>query len=204
MAFRRYRRSAAPQSRLRRFFDLLLTAILFALICLVIVRLEQFSMRKQDGVPTVADGDTLVFNGSKVRLEGIDAPEFSQTCRNGAGDYPCGRQSRGFLVKLVSGKPVSCEGWQNDKYGRLLVQCRAGTTEINREMVLQGHAVAYGDFEGEEAQARLAKRGIWQGDFQRPSIYRKIRGDLVEPAESPHDLWFKFRQFLATLLQWQT
>ena len=202
MAFRRSRQPAKPRSLLRRVFDLMLTAALFAILALVVARLEQFSIRKQDGVPSVADGDTLVLNGNRLRLEGIDAPEFMQSCQGVGGNYACGKQARSFMVKLIGGRPVACEGWQPDKYGRLLVHCTAGSTQLNREMVAQGWAVAYGDYDLEEAEARDARRGIWQGQFERPSIYRKIKGDLVEPQETPHDLWFKLRQILATLLKW--
>ena len=201
MVFRRYRQPYRPRSRLRQMLDFALTAVLFALLTLVIVRLEQFSTRKENGAPVVADGDTLVFNGAKVRMEGIDAPEFTQTCQKPGGAYPCGREARSQLVKLVSGRPVSCEGWQVDKYGRLLVTCRAGTTELNREMVRTGWAVAYGAYEPEETAARSAGLGIWQGQFERPSTFRKTKGDLVEPAETPHDLWFKLKQAISRLLE---
>lgn len=202
MSFRRYRQTYRPRSRLRRFLDWLLTITLFALMVLVIVRLEQFSTRKEVGTPSVADGDTLVFDGSKVRLEGIDAPEFTQSCQRVGIPYACGREARSHLVKLISGRAVDCQGWQPDKYGRLLVRCKAGQVDLNREMVRQGWALAYGDYEHEETEARTAKRGLWQGEFERPSTFRKMKGDLVEPAETPHDIWFKAKQLVATLFGW--
>ena len=35
------------------------------------------------GVPRIIDGDTVVINGTKVRLQGIDAPETEQFCLDG-------------------------------------------------------------------------------------------------------------------------
>lgn len=37
------------------------------------------------GVPRVVDGDTVVIRETKVRLEGIDAPETDQICLNAKG-----------------------------------------------------------------------------------------------------------------------
>ena len=34
------------------------------------------------GVPRIVDGDTLAIDSTKVRLEGIDAPETDQICLN--------------------------------------------------------------------------------------------------------------------------
>lgn len=199
MALRRFRRNYQPRSRWRQFFDWALTILLFALIALVIVRLEQFSMQKPAGVPGVADGDTLVFNGAKVRMEGIDAPEFTQVCQREGRSFLCGREARSQLLKLISGRTVSCKGWQADKYNRLLVTCTAGSTDLNREMVRTGWAVAYGNYEGEEAEARAAARGLWQGTFERPSRYREHKADIAVAGETPHDFWFKVWQVLSKL-----
>src|SRR5436305_1573118 len=43
------------------------------------------------GAVRVIDGDTLVVNDTRVRLEGIDAPEAGQTCkRKWIGWWSCG------------------------------------------------------------------------------------------------------------------
>ena len=42
-------------------------------------------------VPRIVDADTLEVAGQKVRLQGIDAPESAQSCRQAGGHrYPCG------------------------------------------------------------------------------------------------------------------
>ena len=46
----------------------------------------------------VIDGDTIVLNGSHVRLFGIDAPELGQLCKDG---WPAGEKARGFLRTLI-------------------------------------------------------------------------------------------------------
>jgi endonuclease YncB( thermonuclease family) len=34
------------------------------------------------GYPRIVDGDTVVLNGKNIRLQGIDAPETRQTCKD--------------------------------------------------------------------------------------------------------------------------
>ncbi|RUW65389.1 thermonuclease family protein, partial [Mesorhizobium sp. M2A.F.Ca.ET.067.02.1.1] len=99
-------------------------------------------------------------------------------------DYPCGKLARQSLVRLIAGRPVSCSGWQRDRYGRLLGDCRAGDTDLNPAQVRAGWAVAFGDFETEEAVARAAKVGIWAGAFEEPRDWRDSHHDA--PVERKH------------------
>jgi endonuclease YncB( thermonuclease family) len=175
----------------------MLMLTIFGLLAILIMQLDQFSERRSQGIPTIVDGDSLVLRGAKLRLEGIDAPEYIQTCHRGTATYPCGREARRHLEQIIAKRAVDCKGWQNDKYGRLLARCSVGGQEVNRQMVLSGWAVSYGDYSVEEAAARTAKRGLWQGKFDRPSHWRKMRGDL---AEVPHDVWLKVMVFFKRLL----
>ncbi|RUV47413.1 thermonuclease family protein, partial [Mesorhizobium sp. M5C.F.Ca.IN.020.14.1.1] len=70
-------------------------------------------------------------------------------------------------------------GWQRDRYGRLLGDCNAGGKDLNRAQVEAGWAVAYGDFETEEAAARSGKAGIWAGTFDEPHDWRESRDHEV-------------------------
>jgi hypothetical protein len=43
------------------------------------------------GKAWVIDGDTIEISGTRIRLEGIDAPESNQTCTDPKGKtWPCG------------------------------------------------------------------------------------------------------------------
>ena len=121
----------------------------------------------------VSDGDSLTLDGVRVRLFGIDAPEYRQTCALVGERHPCGLEAREHLVHLVAGRPVSCAWARTDRYGRRLGRCRAGDTDLNAEMVRSGWAFAYGDYEREEADARAHGRGLWSGEFTRPDEFRR-------------------------------
>lgn len=177
---RRYA-TARPRSLFRRLFDYALTFVLLGLLILLAARLDRVETRKvQSATAIINDGDSLTLGTERVRLRGIDAPEYNQTCQRNGADYPCGRQARQALASLIAGKAVSCSGWQRDRYGRTLGDCTAGGVDLNRAQVEAGWAVAYGDFEGPEGTARAAKLGIWAGDFVNPQEWRATHSDVVE------------------------
>jgi endonuclease YncB( thermonuclease family) len=138
------------------------------------------------GMAKVVDGDTLVVNGTRVRLEGIDAPEVGQTCkRRMIGAWACGTESTNALARLIEGKPVRCDSRGLDKYGRTLGVCFLGDLDVNAWMVRQGHAWAFikysTSYVQDETQARAQRIGIWQGQSTPPWEYRENRWASAEP-----------------------
>ncbi len=177
------RRYAAPRQRglWRRLADYGLTVVILGLLILLAARLDRVETHKTEGAAIVNDGDSITLGAERIRMRGIDAPEYSQTCRKNGADYPCGTVARQSLVRLIAGKPVSCTGWQRDRYGRLLGDCTAGSKDLNRAQVEAGWAVAYGGYESEEANARAGKAGIWAGTFDQPQDWRySHHGEVVE------------------------
>ncbi|UVK37021.1 thermonuclease family protein [Mesorhizobium sp. AR10] len=173
-----------PRSLWRRLVDYGLTIILFGLLILLAARLDRVETRRTEGAAIVNDGDSITLGTERIRMRGIDAPEYAQTCRKDGADYPCGKLARQSLVRLIAGKPVSCAGWQRDRFGRLLGDCKANGEELNRAQVEAGWAVAYGDFEAEEAAARAGKLGIWAGTFDEPRDWRETHDH--GPVERKH------------------
>ena len=120
------------------------------------------------GEARVVDGDTIAIGSVRVRLEGIDAPEQDQTCgRAWFGTWKCGHEATQHLIRLVRDRTVQCESRGTDAYGRLLGVCVTAGLEINADMVRNGLAWAFVRYSQRyveiEAEARAAKRGIWQG-----------------------------------------
>ncbi len=156
--------------------------MLFA--ALITVRLDDNATERLSGTFRASDGDTLSFSGARYRLQGLDAPERYQTCGGKGAEWRCGEAARTALAAMVAEGPLECAGQERDRYGRLLVTCRAGGLNVNAEMVRQGMAIAYGggavDYRREEAEARAALRGLWSGPFDRPQDWRRRRGDAGE------------------------
>lgn len=182
----------------RRVGDVVLAVAILGFLGLIAARLDRVETRHTSGRAIVNDGDTITLLGEKVRLKGIDAPEFNQTCRRDGQTYRCGQSARGALVGLIGDGPVDCVGWERDRYGRFLGTCSAGSTELNRSLVARGWAVAYGDFEEEEAVARQGRAGLWAGEFDPPRRWREMHGDLTDTA---HDLTNAIFNWLRQMFQ---
>lgn len=144
-----------------------------ALLALIAMKIEADAAKSFTGPYRVGDGDSLARGKTRLRLLGIDAPELHQSCLRQNIAWKCGEASRQMLASLVEGKPVQCRGSREDKYKRLLVTCRNGDQNINREMIRRGMAVSYGDYEAEEKQARAERVGLWASDFAKPVDWRR-------------------------------
>ncbi|MBO6282011.1 MAG: thermonuclease family protein [Alphaproteobacteria bacterium] len=126
----------------------------------------------------VVDGDSLEIGDRRIRLDGIDAPELVQTCFTPSGDeYACGKEALNFAEELIKDKPVDCRCLpEKDRYGRELCECFVDDTSLNKTLVQSGWAMSYRDAKYDELQdeAEADKRGIWQGKFMRPALFRAL------------------------------
>lgn len=86
----------------------------------------------QGGTVTVVDGDTLKFDGVRVRIHGIDAPERKQMCIRGSVPYACGEAAASALAKLIQGHEPICNVVDQDKYRRPVAICYLGQVDIGR------------------------------------------------------------------------
>ncbi len=139
-----------------------------------------------EGIARIVDGDTIEIAGTRIRLEGIDAPEGDQQCaqRGGGGGtdrtWRCGQVATEELQRLVGRTPVRCDGRGTDKYGRTLAICFSGATDINAEMVRRGMAWAFVKYSSayvaEEAEARARGVGIWQAPTTPPGTTAPAAG----------------------------
>ena len=138
------------------------------------------------GLGQSKDGDSLMVGQREVRLFGIDAPEWDQSCTRAGKSWACGQAAANQLSKLVTGKQVRCVAVDTDDHGRTVARCTAGAVDVNRQMVSNGYAIAYRryslDYVSAEASAKAGKRGIWAGTFEMPS---DVRHAEEEPAAPP-------------------
>lgn len=138
------------------------------------------SGERVEGPARIVDGDTIDIGGTRIRLEGIDAPEAGQDCERADGTrWRCGDEATRLLSVLVRGAAVSCIVKGLDKYGRTLATCYSGTIDINGQMVRQGFAWAFVKYSAtyvkEEAAARASRAGVWQGHATPPWVHRETR-----------------------------
>lgn len=178
------RRRSSPRSLAR-------SLLIIATLAGVLLAMRQAGwLEPETGGFIAIDGDSLRKGNREYRLNGIDAPELHQICKDASGmDYPCGRDARNALRALVSAKTLACAIIETDRYGRSIAVCKAGERDINAEMVRLGWAIAYRRhslaYVAAERAARDAGRGIWQGRFDIPEDWRarhrdeRVRGGMA-------------------------
>ena len=125
------------------------------------------------GGAVAIDGDTLVMDGRRIRLRGMDAPELAQTCRRDAQVWRCGEEARAALRALIANRTVDCAPKGRDRYERVLAICGVDGTDVGAELVRRGLAVSFGAYLDEEREARAARRGVWAGPFETPQAWRR-------------------------------
>ena len=129
------------------------------------------------GRTIAVDGDALRIGETRIRLLGLDAVEFDQTCTDRSGaEWPCGREARAFLADLSHGGTTECAPDGHDRYRRILAHCRINGADLGDRIVRAGWAVAELEYSLALTEARLNGRGIWAGRFDDPAEWRRTHG----------------------------
>ena len=163
---------------IRAFFGLFAVCLVAANVIPAIARAANYDLSGRVQITKVSDGDSLRSGTLQIRLFGIDAPELNQECKDQNGEiWGCGITAHRQLVTLIgTKKELQCSLRDVDRYGRLIMQCFNGSTDIGAAMVQSGHALAYRHFSNlyiaEEEQAKTALKGMWRGTFSPPWEWR--------------------------------
>jgi len=92
--------------------------------------------------PRVVDGDTLRCGATRIRLQGIDAPELPGHCARGRDCTPGDPfASTDNLRALVSGAPMVCRQTDTDRYGRTVARCSVRGRDLSCAQIEGGFAV---------------------------------------------------------------
>ena len=120
-----------------------LTALTLVLACTLPACSSETVGADLQGVASVIDGDTIEIHGTRIRLNGIDAPESGQLCQDARGTaWRCGQQAALALSDRIGRQVVSCQQTDTDRYGRVVADCFTGGENLNHWMVREGWALA--------------------------------------------------------------
>jgi len=127
--------------------------------------------------PVTIDGDTVKTPELHYRLKDIDSPELKQ---------PFGKECKTHLDELLTTGTVQYETFGKDKYGRQLTDLYVNGVCVNKQMVIDGYAWAYGKrYRKEQEASRSARMGLWtQDNPENPKDFRK------ENRRKHGSLWF--------------
>nr|WP_246388958.1 thermonuclease family protein [Novosphingobium fluoreni] len=146
------------------------------------------------GTAHTIDGDSLKIGDTEVRLFGIDAPEYRQTCQVNFSAWACGADAAAALRQLVDNRALTCVARDRDVYGRTVASCMIDGQDVAASMVRPGYAVVLengrADYAALESQARQRQAGIWASKFDIPSAYRATHpGGSAEASASSSRRW---------------
>ena len=139
-----------------------LSAVLLPVMAIALTIPETGEPAVIAGPGHVIDGDTLEVGQTRIRLEGIDAPEMAQTCQTATGEsWDCGRKAAALLRTLAEQRDLACDRTGVDKYRRTLAVCYEDGVNVNEAMVRAGLAWAFVKYSTEfvsvEAEAKSRK-----------------------------------------------
>ena len=120
-------------------------------------------------------------DGTKFRLDGIDAPEVDQNCLDAEGAlYACGLKATQELKAYIAGRPIQCSdrGPDTAYRKRRIGQCSVEGIDLHHWLVQQGWAINFEPyakerFKVDEADARAGQFGMWKGCFVAPRDFRR-------------------------------
>src|SRR5258708_11774865 len=97
-------------------------------------------------IQKISEGDHIQIGNTRISLGGIDAPSVDQLCLNTKGErWTCGVAARDELIKHAENKSWTCHTRQvADRRGRQVARCEVDGEDIQKWMVQNGWALAYG------------------------------------------------------------
>jgi endonuclease YncB( thermonuclease family) len=128
------------------------------------------------GRARVLDGDSLEISGVRIRLQGIDAPEWKQTCVDPKGQtWSCGQTATQELRSYIGGRELTCARHGVDRYNRILATCSVPDgSDVNAWTIKQGWpGVASGL---EHSCCRGSGDGTIRNDDSRITCAAKLAG----------------------------
>ncbi len=122
------------------------------------IALVFFATTAAAGGLQVRDADTIVVDGTPVRLNGVDAPELGTRS---------GQDAKRWMVNFLRGKDIECSLNGERTYDRWVGVCYADGQDIGAAVIAAGHALdcarysggRYRHLETPAAKSRLRRAG---------------------------------------------
>lgn len=130
------------------------------------------------------DGAAVQVRGLRIQVMGIAVPARRDLCANKGTreEFDCARPARRRMAELL-GRGVACDILEVAG-DRLLGRCRVADGDLGRLLVAAGTARAAkdGPYEGDQAAALAAHKGLWAADTVLPREWEAVRrkGDRTE------------------------
>lgn len=126
--------------------------------------------------PRTIDGDTFDCAGTRVRLQGIDAPETEGHCRSGRRCAPGDPiASTDNLRRMMRWNKVICQQTDIDRYGRTVARCTADGVDLSCAQV-KGISRSCGTPISTAKTARMFSSTAWMQLCAAPSETVSRRG----------------------------
>lgn len=110
----------------------------------------------------VIDGDTIIIDGVRLRLYGIDAPEMN---------HPWGKRAKWAVVEMTRGHRVRAELLDDVSYDRCVARCYLPDgRDIGAELVGLGLALDWPKFSGgcyRHLEPEGVRRKLWRADARQ-------------------------------------
>src|SRR5258708_3868561 len=104
----------------------------FALVC-CLISFHAANAEQVEAVPQIVDADTVYAGSTKIRLNGIDAPEMDQVCIDASGkDWKCGIEAKEKLQAFTLDRTWICDLTGTDFYKRSLGSCAVDGEDVSR------------------------------------------------------------------------
>ena len=121
------------QSRIKpknkqNFFQKFLIVLYFGVFSINYVRANPITL---EGVASAIDGDTIIINNYKIRLNGVSAPELNEEG---------GNEAKQAMQKILDNKTIKCSLSGKKSYERYVGVCWFGAVDIGALLILRGFA----------------------------------------------------------------
>jgi endonuclease YncB( thermonuclease family) len=131
------------------------------------------------GTAEVTKPYRFTLQGDEVFLLGVDSVENGQNCTVSGQTWECWAAALRQLQTILSEGDVTCDGVvEADAPKRIIALCTVNGQDVGRRFVEAGFGIALSEetsrYDAMQAEARAAGRGLWQGSFTTPSVWRHL------------------------------